>query len=81
MEIKADDLLDARGLTCPMPIIKAKKAIEKLKEGNILEVLGTDPGSAADFNGWCKQTGHILEEANEIEKDGQKVFQFFIRRK
>ena len=81
MPLKADFTLDARGLNCPMPIIKAKKEIDKLQKGQILEVLATDPGSAADFKGWSKQTGHNLEEENQLNEAGKTVYQFFIRHK
>ncbi len=81
MAISADNTLDARGLNCPMPIIKAKKEMDKLSSGQVLEVLATDPGSAADFKGWTKQTGHTLEEENQKNENGKTVFQFFIRHK
>lgn len=81
MAISADEQLDARGLNCPMPIIKAKKAMDKLAAGQVLEVLATDPGSAADFKGWSKQTGHSIEEENQLNEDGKTVYQFFIKHK
>ncbi len=79
MAYQADLIVDTRGLNCPMPVIKTKKEMNKLKSGQIIEVLGTDPGSAGDMNGWCKQTGHTLLESNEVEMEGEKVFQFFIQ--
>ena len=81
MAISPDNTLDARGLNCPMPIIKAKKEMDKMSAGQILEVLATDPGSAADFKGWTKQTGHNLEEENQLNEDGKTVYQFFIKHK
>ena len=55
-----DKTLDARGLQCPMPILKAKKTIQGMKKGQILEVLSEDPGSKEDFPRWSKRTGNEL---------------------
>ncbi len=52
--------VDARGLNCPLPILKAKKALAELQSGELLQVLCTDPGSVRDFQAFCKQTGHGL---------------------
>ena len=54
--------VDARGLNCPLPILKAKKALVELQSGELLKVLCTDPGSVRDFQAFCKQTGHALVE-------------------
>jgi len=56
----ADLTLDARDLKCPLPILKAKKALAELEAGRMLEVLATDPGSEADFEAFCRATGHEL---------------------
>jgi len=56
----ADKTLDARGLQCPMPILKAKKEILKLEIGQILEVYSNDPGSKEDFPRWAKRTGNEM---------------------
>ena len=56
--IKADKTLDAKGLECPMPLLKSKKVIDTLEPGQILEILGTDEGSKIDLPGWCKRVGH-----------------------
>lgn len=61
----ADMTLDAKGLNCPLPILKTKKAIKSLAPGATLEVLATDPGSVADFQAFCKTTGHALVEHDE----------------
>lgn len=58
MTIQADKVCDAKGLACPMPIVKTKKAIEELNPGQVLEVLATDKGSLADLQGWARNTGH-----------------------
>ncbi len=57
--------LDARGLNCPLPILKAKKAINKINSGEVLKIIATDPGSVKDFEAFTKQTGHDLIETGE----------------
>ena len=76
-EIDGAELLDARGLACPLPVLKAKKAIRKIAPDGLLKVLSTDPGSVADFQAFCDVTGHTLESHEEA--DG--VFAFVIRAK
>ncbi len=61
----ADQVLDTKGLNCPLPILKAKKAIAQLETGQTLEVHSTDPGSVMDFEALSRQTGHKLLESNE----------------
>lgn len=61
----ADQVLDAKGLNCPLPILKAKKALKSLEGGQTLEVQSTDPGSVADFAAFCRTTGNELVEQNE----------------
>jgi tRNA 2-thiouridine synthesizing protein A len=72
----ADQVLDAKGLNCPLPILKAKKALKSLESGNTLEVQSTDPGSVADFAAFCRTTGNKLVEQNEA--DG--VWTYLIRK-
>lgn len=57
-EIKADETLDAKGLACPMPIVRTKKKMETLENGQVLEVLATDPGSGADIKAWSESVNH-----------------------
>ena len=57
--------LDTKGMNCPLPILKAKKAIKGLEAGETLEVLSTDPGSVKDFEAFCRSTGNELLESNE----------------
>lgn len=57
--------LDASGLNCPMPILRAKKALKDLNSGDVLRVVATDPGSVKDFEAFAKQTGHELLESGE----------------
>lgn len=57
-----DRELDTRGLNCPLPILKAKKALSEMSSGQVLRVVSTDPGSARDFAAFARQTGHALLE-------------------
>ncbi len=75
--IQADKEVDACGLNCPLPILRAKKALADMESGQILKVLATDPGSRQDFAAFAKQTGNqIVETATQ-----DKVFVFFMRRR
>lgn len=56
----ADQVLDAKGLNCPLPILKAKKALKGMSGGQVLAIESTDPGSVADFAAFCNQTGNEL---------------------
>jgi tRNA 2-thiouridine synthesizing protein A len=69
--------LDARGLKCPMPIVKTAQAIKPLTSGQLLEVLATDPGSVADFAAWSRSTGNELVTSSF---DGG-VYRFLLRKK
>ncbi len=71
--------LDARGLNCPLPILKAKKALADMMSGEILHVLSTDPGSIRDFQAFSKQTGNELVAHAHEEK--LKLYEYFIKRK
>ena len=64
--------LDARGLNCPLPILRTKKAMNGLASGDILKVVSTDKGSAQDIPAFCKQTGNELVESSQV--DGEYVF-------
>ncbi len=68
----ADKELDARGLNCPLPILRAKKALSELTRGQTLHVLATDPGSVKDFEAFARQTGNTLLESGE--NDGEYSF-------
>lgn len=70
-------VVDAKGLSCPMPIVKTAQAIKGLASGQLLEVLATDPGSVKDFTAWAKSTGNPLVE--QAEEGG--VFRFVLRKK
>ena len=70
-----DQTLDAKGMNCPLPILKAKKALMNVPNGGVLEVLATDPGSVADFDAFCRTTGNELME--QSQDDG--IYRFLIR--
>lgn len=71
-----DQTLDAKGLNCPLPILRAKKALQAMKAGTTLEVLATDPGAVKDFEAFCRTTGNELVASSV---DG-KVYRFILRR-
>jgi len=71
-----DDELDASGLNCPLPILRAKKALAGLGSGKVLHIIATDPGSVKDFEAFAKQTGNELLESKE---EGGK-FHFLIKK-
>jgi tRNA 2-thiouridine synthesizing protein A len=75
MEFDKD--LDARGLNCPLPILKAKKALAEMTSGQILRVVATDPGSVRDFQAFARQTGNDLVGQSEDNRE----FTFFMKRK
>ena len=61
----AEHVLDAKGLNCPLPILKAKKMLKSVPQGEILVIYATDPGSVADFAAFCNQTGNELVESSQ----------------
>jgi tRNA 2-thiouridine synthesizing protein A len=71
-----DDELDATGLNCPLPILRAKKALNGLETGKVLRIIATDPGSVKDFEAFAKQTGNELLSSTE---EGGK-FMFLMRK-
>ena len=73
-----DKEVDARGLTCPLPILRAKKMLAEMTSGQIVRVVSTDPGSVKDFQAFAKQTGNELLEHHET---ADEAFEFFLRRK
>ena len=70
-----DHTLDAKGLNCPLPILKARKALKEVPADGILEILATDPGSVADFEAFCRQTGNELME-HSVEDN---IYRFLIK--
>jgi len=75
--IQVDQRVDARGLSCPMPIVRTAQAMKTMTSGGIVEVLATDPGSVKDFTAWARTTGNELVESTS---DGS-VYRFVLRHK
>jgi tRNA 2-thiouridine synthesizing protein A len=69
--------IDTRGLNCPLPILRAKKALAELETGQVLKVVATDPGSTRDFAAFSKQTGHMLLDSSEVNRE----FFFYLQKK
>jgi tRNA 2-thiouridine synthesizing protein A len=76
VELTATETVDARGLSCPMPIVKTATLIRGVAAGTLVEVLATDPGSVKDFAAWTRSTGHELVESGQ---EGS-VYRFLIRK-
>lgn len=76
-ELKADVVLDTKGMNCPMPVIKTKKAIDALQTGQVLEVIATDQGAKSDIPALLKRLGHELVQTNE----DRGVIVFYIKKK
>ncbi|WP_054637758.1 sulfurtransferase TusA family protein [Thalassobacillus sp. C254] len=74
--MNADKVLDAKGLACPMPIVKTKKEIDKMESGQVIEIHATDKGAKSDLTAWAKSGGHQLLQ--DTEEDG--VFKFWIKK-
>ena len=72
-----DKDLDTRGLNCPLPILRTKKALAGLQSGQVLRVVATDPGSVRDFETFARQTGHPLLEQGEANGE----FTFYMKKK
>lgn len=76
MSVETSQTLDCKGLSCPMPILKLAKTMKTMEDGQVLELLATDPGSKPDVPAWCEKTGNELLES--AEEDG--VYKYYIRR-
>ena len=72
-----DKDLDARGLNCPLPILRARKALNEMQAGQVLRIVATDPGSVKDFEAFAKQTGNALLSQSANDKE----FTFFLKKK
>jgi len=77
MNTHAQKEIDTRGLNCPLPILKAKKALADMQSGEVLKVVATDPGSVRDFQAFARQTGHELVE----QSSGNDEYVHFLRRR
>jgi TusA-related sulfurtransferase len=75
--------VDARGLKCPMPIVKAKKEIDAIPPGDVLRVIATDPGSVLDFQGWVKTSSsyELVKQEEGQDEQGRKTFVHLVRKK
>ncbi len=80
-DVKFDDELDARGLNCPMPLVRARKQIGVLDPGKVLRIASTDRGSIKDFQGWAKIAANIELLAQETEtEDDRDLFLHYVKR-
>ncbi len=80
-EVTFDDELDARGLNCPMPLVKARKQIGSLDPGQVLKIVSTDRGSIKDFQGWAKIAANIELLAQETDTENDKdLFLHYVKR-
>lgn len=75
-KLQVDETLDCKGLSCPLPVVKTKKAMDEMNPGQVIEVQATDRGSLADIQGWAKNTGH--QYLGTIEEDG--VLKHYLRK-
>jgi tRNA 2-thiouridine synthesizing protein A len=76
MDVEVAAVVDARGLQCPLPVIRAKKGLNGVPVGSVIQVMATDPGSMADFEAWTRSTGHELVQAEQAPDR----YTFLIRR-
>jgi tRNA 2-thiouridine synthesizing protein A len=76
-DMNHDKELDARGLNCPLPILRARKALNEMTTGQVLRIVATDPGAVKDFESFSKQTGNTLLS----QSTGEKEFVFYLRKK
>lgn len=81
MALPFDRELDVRGEKCPMPVVKARKAVNGIQIGQVLKVLATDPGSINDFKGWAQVAKNIELLTQETDTiDGQTVYVHYVKR-
>lgn len=75
-QYEVNKTVDCQGLSCPLPVVRAKKAIDEISVGDVLEVLATDPGSVKDVPGWARRVGHDFLETVQVGK----VYRHYIRK-
>lgn len=76
-----DRTLDARGLNCPMPIVKARQELGLVEPGQVLQILSTDRGSVKDFQGWAKTAKNVeLVAQEDVQQDGKAVYVHYVKR-
>jgi tRNA 2-thiouridine synthesizing protein A len=79
--IRPDNTLDATGLLCPLPVLKARRALKEVPPGGILEVLATDPGATKDFQHFCRTTGcELLESGEQPVNQPGGVLRFLLKK-
>jgi len=80
-DVHFDDTLDTKGLNCPMPVVKARKKVGELENGQVLRVLSTDRGSIKDFQGWAKIAKNVELLAQETESEnGDEIYIHFVQK-
>ncbi|AFK19154.1 SirA family protein [Haloferax mediterranei ATCC 33500] len=80
-EYEPTDTLDVKGLSCPMPVVKTRGAVDDLSDGEVLEVIATDSGSVSDLKGWADTTdGVSMLDQEEAEEGGEAVFLHYIQK-
>jgi len=81
MSIQFNQTLDVKGAKCPMPLVKSRKAINNLAVGEVLQVIATDRGSVADFQGWSKTAKNMeLLEQETVQENGQDLYVHYLKR-
>jgi TusA-related sulfurtransferase len=81
VDIDTTETLDVKGLSCPMPVVKTKQAIDDLAPGDVLAVYATDSGSVSDIAGWAEGTAGVeLLEQRETDGDDGRVYEHYVRR-
>jgi len=77
VKLSSDALVNASGLACPMPLLRAKQGINAMESGQVLQVMATDAGSVRDFHSWCELSGHEMLHYEQVEN----TFVYFIKKK
>lgn len=81
MSTQFDQTLDVKGAKCPLPLVKSRKAMNNLPVGEVLQVVATDRGSVADFQGWAKTAKNVeLVEQETVEENGQSLYVHYLKR-
>ncbi len=81
MTVHFDQTLDVKGAKCPMPLVKTRKTINSLPVGNVLQVIATDRGSVADFQGWVKTAKNVeLLEQETVKENGADLYLHYVKR-
>jgi TusA-related sulfurtransferase len=81
MSIQFDQTLDVKGAKCPMPLVKSRKTVNSLPVGSVLQVVATDRGSVADFQGWAKAAKNVdLVGQETLQDNGQDLYVHYVKR-